>query len=156
MAAERLAPHAPGENFDGFSSDVGSGGGGVLGVILTCGLFELALKNPRPHRDVIVPFELGTDDVDVLLPMFLTSTSSLPNLKRPVIELEGVGGSEASFSSFNVFVRRSSRNEYANANVLARSSTGRRCNNVMFSEKPPSNNSSRCDLISITFKGDVQ
>ena len=34
-AAERLAPHAPGENFDGFSSDVDSGGGGVLGITLT-------------------------------------------------------------------------------------------------------------------------
>lgn len=152
-AAERLAPHAPGENFAGCSSCcTGSGGGGVFGDAGSCGEMELFWKKLLPQR-LVTPFVVvvGADCVDAMLVTRETTAEgdsesiSFPNLKRLLEDVDGVGGSD-SFSSLSVAVTRSSLRIYAIANVKAKSSTGRRCNNVIFSENPPSNNVSRCDL----------
>ena len=62
-AAERLAPHAPGENFAGCSSVdscADGGGGGVVGTEGSCGVLEFFAKKFRLQRDV-TPFVVGTD-----------------------------------------------------------------------------------------------
>ena len=158
-AAERLAPHDPGENFgvvpEGGEEEEEGSSGGVFGTMLTC-VFDEVLKNVRPQRDG-ASFADGRDEAEVFVVVrrklripdcgsdLSGSSLLLPNLNDPLTALEG---SDCSCSSFSKFVTRSSRREYANANVLAKSSTGRRCNNVIFSENAFSSNSSRCDLIS--------
>jgi hypothetical protein len=110
---------------------------------LTCDEL-LFLKNPRVQRDV--PFAAAGEGAGGVIRRPRTAgSSSLPNLKR--VErlrelLDGVGGSDWH-SSFRACVTRSSRRVYAIARVFAKSSTGLLCNNVIFSENPPSSNCSR-------------